>query len=93
MKGNAVPRMVAFLPKYSMKVPPNKPPIRAPRGSKLPIHEASGPSGRMTSVEFFSAVMVGIAVEVYPDPNPMIIEPRDTAMAASTCQIIKVYTC
>lgn len=59
-----MPRIVAFLPKYSIKVPPIMPPRRAPSGSKLPIHDASGPSGLMTRVELFSTVIVGIAVEV-----------------------------
>ena len=40
MNGAAVTKMHALRPNFSTKVPPITPPSNAPRGNKLPIHDA-----------------------------------------------------
>lgn len=87
MSGIAVDRIVLFLPNVSTRFPPIIPPMSAPSGINDPIHEASSPSGLIQSVVFgsFIACMLVIAGAEYEEEMPIIIDARDTEIAANTC--------
>lgn len=84
MKGTAVCKMVVLRPRKSINGPPMIPPNKAAKGIMPPIQlTACSLTGKYSLSKFFMETLAGL---VYPLTKPTIIEPRDTEIAAKTCE-------
>lgn len=87
MNGMAVCKIIVLRPRKSMRGPPMIPPNKAAKGIMPPIQlTACSLTGKYWLSRFFIETLAGL---VYPLTKPMIMEPRDTEMAATTWKEVK----